>query len=122
MLLWADKYVVLVITLYIVLWADNQVALVADFLWCCTGGQAGGLPCDADTAASAASSSVIVDIVNSHQDGDTANTNPTAAPSGLHLLLVPLHLSLVQFAHKALCMTYAWACLTVEGKMQLPAL
>ncbi|DBA78805.1 hypothetical protein WJX77_001831 [Trebouxia sp. C0004] len=45
------------------------------------GGPAGRLPYDADTAASAASSSVIVDIVNSHQDGDTANTNPMAAPS-----------------------------------------
>ncbi|KAL0021424.1 hypothetical protein WJX79_005613 [Trebouxia sp. C0005] len=45
------------------------------------GGPAGSLPYDADTAASAASSSVIVDIVNSHQDEDTANTNATAAPS-----------------------------------------
>lgn len=81
-----------VANLYTVLWTDNQVALVADFLWCCVGGPAGDLQHDADTAASAASSSVIVDIVNSHQDGDTTNTNLPAAPAGLHtsctLLLV----------------------------------
>ncbi|KAL0053317.1 hypothetical protein WJX82_004176 [Trebouxia sp. C0006] len=45
------------------------------------GGPAGDLQHDADTAASAASSSVIVDIVNSHQDGDTTNTNLPAAPA-----------------------------------------
>ena len=90
----------------------RQVTLVADFLWCCVGRPAVSLPCDADTAASAASSSVIVDIVNSHQDVDTANTNLPAAPAGLHLL--------VHMVHKAICgsacMTYAWACLSYSSR------
>ena len=53
-----------------------------------------------------------MDIVNSHQDGDTANTNLPAAPAGLHLL--------VHMVHKAICgsacMTYAWACLSYSRR------
>ena len=49
-----------------------------------------------------------MDVVNSHQDGDTANINLPAAPAGLRLLVLVVHKAICVDA----CMSYAWACLS----------